>query len=299
MVAPVTPLVAWAGLAAGFVIALAAALRMVGPVALADHPSGVIRLPGPVTATVLTLFGLALAVFLGDLVRRALSREPREGRFAPAEEPTAVPTWLRRLTFFLSLLNVAVLAYVWRRAVLEGGLLTGPIGLADGLPLPGMEVLIAPAIFNWVFGALALAAGLGALALALWAALGDRSLRDDGSATATAVEPLQTAVEESLDDLRAEGDPRRAIVRCYARFERAAASSGLERRPWLTPAEFMREVLARLPLPRAAVPTLTGLFERARFSDHALGASERDRAVEALHEIRGALALREGDANAG
>jgi hypothetical protein len=61
----------------------------------------------------------------------------------------------------------------------------------------------------------------------------------------------------------------------------------------------MREVLARLPLPRAAVPTLTGLFERARFSDHALGASERDRAVEALHEIRGALALREGDADAG
>jgi len=299
MVAPVTPLLAWAGLATGFVIALAAALRMAGPVSLADHPSGVIRLPGPVTATILTLFGLALAVFLGDLVRRALSKDPREGGFAPAEEPTSVPTWLRRLTLFLSLLNIAVLAYVWRRAVLEGGLLTGPVGLAGGLPLPGMEALTAPAIFNWVFGALALAAGLGALALALWAALGDRSLRDDGGATATAAEPLQTAVEESLDDLRAEGDPRRAIVRCYARFERAAASSGLERRPWLTPAEFMREVLARLPLPRAAVPTLTGLFERARFSDHALGASERDRAVEALREIRGALALREGDADAG
>lgn len=299
MVAPVTPLLAWAGLAAGFVIALAAALRMAGPVSLAGHPSGVIRLPGPVTATILTLFGLALAVFLGDLVRRALSRDPREGGLPPAEEPTSVPTWLRRLTLFLSLLNIAVLAYVWRRAVLEGGLLAGPIGLAGGLPLPGMEALTAPAIFNWVFGALALAAGLGALALALWAALGDRSLRDDGGATATAAEPLQTAVEESLDDLRAEGDPRRAIVRCYARFERAAASSGLERRPWLTPAEFMREVLARLPLPRAAVPTLTGLFERARFSDHALGAPERDRAVEALREIRGALAFREGDADAG
>ena len=299
MVAPVTPLLAWAGLATGFVIALAAALRMAGPVSLAGHPSGVIRLPGPVTATILTLFGLALAVFLGDLVRRALSRDPREVGLPPAEEPTSVPTWLRRLTLFLSLLNIAVLAYVWRRAVLEGGLLAGPIGLAGGLPLPGMEALTAPAIFNWAFGALALAAGLGAVALALWAALGDRSLRDDGGTTATAAEPLRTAVEESLDDLRAEGDPRRAIVRCYARFERAAASSGLERRPWLTPAEFMREVLARLPLPRAAVPTLTGLFERARFSDHALGASERDRAVEALREIRGALAFREGDADAG
>jgi hypothetical protein len=75
-----------------------------------------------------------------------------------------------------------------------------------------------------------------------------------------------------------------------------AADSGLERRPWLTPTEFMREVLARLSLPRAAVPTLTGLFELARFSHHPLGPSERDRAVDALHEIRRATEPSEGDA---
>jgi len=77
-----------------------------------------------------------------------------------------------------------------------------------------------------------------------------------------------------------------------------AADSGLERRPWLTPTEFMREVLARLSLPRAAVPTLTGLFELARFSHHPLGPSERARAVDALHEIRSATAVSEGDAGA-
>ena len=47
------------------------------------------------------------------------------------------------------------------------------------------------------------------------------------------------------------------------------------------------------------MPTLTGLFELARFSDHALGPPERDRAVDALREIRGALVAREGDADAG
>jgi len=78
MVAPVTPLLAWAGLAAGFVIALAAALRMAGPVSLADHPSGVIRLPGPVTATILTLFGLALAGWgLWLVIRHFFSCEDR------------------------------------------------------------------------------------------------------------------------------------------------------------------------------------------------------------------------------
>ncbi len=55
----------------------------------------------------------------------------------------------------------------------------------------------------------------------------------------------------------------------------------------------MHDVLARLTVPRAAVPTLTGLFELARFSHHALGPQERDRAVDALHEIRRAMEGRE------
>jgi hypothetical protein len=297
MVAAVPPLLAWASLGTGFVIALAAVLRMAGSVPEGDHVTGAIRLPGPVTAAILALFGLALVIFLGDLVRRALAKREREDDGAPAEEPTPVPSWLRRVTLVLSLVNVAVLAYLWRRAVLEGGLFVGAGGLASGLLLPDTEVLIAPALFNWVFGSLAVMAGLGALGLALWSALGDRLVPDGPDAdSAMPAAPLRTAVEESLDDLRAEGDPRRAIVRCYARFERVAADSGLERRPWLTPTEFMREVLARLSLPRAAVPTLTGLFELARFSHHPLGPSERDRAVDALHEIRRATATSEGDA---
>ena len=294
MVAPVAPLLAWAGLGTGFVIALAAALRMAGSVPDGDHVTGAIRLPGPVTAAILALFGLALVVFLGDLVRRARSKGNREDDRTPAEEPTPVPPWLRRVSLLLSLVNVAVLAYLWRRAVLESGLFTGAGGLAGGLGLRDGKTLTAPALFNWVFGSLALMAGLGALGLALWSALADRPIpEDEESDPALPAAPLGTAVEESLADLRAEGDPRRAIVRCYARFERAAADSGHARRPWLTPSEFMHEVLARRSLPRAAVPTLTGLFELARFSHHPLGPSERDRAVDALHEIRRAMEVRE------
>jgi uncharacterized protein DUF4129 len=297
MVAPVASLLAWAGLAAGFLVALAAALRMAGPVPDGHHVSGVIRLPGPMTAAILAVFGLALLVFVGDLVRRARSKEKGRAEDEPAEEPTRVSPWLRRLTMILSLANAAVLAYLWRRAVLDGGLFSGVGGLASGLPLPGIDPGSAPAVFNWVFGGLALAAGLGALGLALWLALGDRLTRaDEESGGAAAAEPLEAAVDESLEDLRGESDPRRAIVRCYARFERAAADSGLERMPWLTPTEFMREVLARLSLPRAAVPTLTGLFELARFSHHALGPRERERAVDALHEIRRAMEAGDGDA---
>ena len=231
------------------------------------------------------------------LARRALAKREREDDGAPAEEPTPVPPWLRRVTLVLSLVNVAVLAYLWRRAVLEGGLFVGAGGLASALGLPDMEVLTAPALFNWVFGGLAVMAGLGALGLALWSALGDRLVPEgpDSDSAMPAV-PLRTAVEESLDDLRAEGIH---VAPSYAATRGSSAwrpTPALERRPWLTPTEFMREVLARLSLPRAAVPTLTGLFELARFSHHPLGASERDRAVDALHEIRRATAPSEGDA---
>jgi hypothetical protein len=298
MVAPVAPLVAWVSLAAGFVVALAAVLRMAGPASDGHHVSGVIHLPGALTAAIVGLFGLAVLVFVVDLARRILSSRRREGEDERLVELARVPPWLRRLTLVLSILNAVVLAYLWRRAVLDGGFLAGAGALMTGLALPLTEPVSAPAFFNWTFGILALAAGLGALGLALWVALGDRLARerDDGADEEPA--PLEAAVEESLEDLRAEVDPRRAIVRCYARFERAAADSGLERKPWLTPMEFMREILARRPVPRAAVPTLTGLFELARFSHHPLGPPERDRALVALHEIRAAMGARDGDAGA-
>jgi len=296
MVAPVTPLLAWAGLAASFVIALAAVLRMAGPAPAGHDVSGVIRLPEHVTTVIVTLFGLAVLVFVVDLVWRVWSKGKQAGESEPAEEPTPVPPWLRRLTLILSILNVVVLAYLLRRAVLDGGFFSGAGGLATGLALPGANPPSAPAIFNWVFGILAVAAGLGAVVLALWVALGDRLKEHEEDASEAPTGPLEALVGESFEDLRSEPDPRRAIVRCYARFERVAADAGLERKPWFTPMEFMRETLVRLSVPHAAVPTLTGLFELARFSHHALGPRERDRALAALHEIRTAIEVRDGDA---
>ena len=290
MVTHVTPLLAWSSLAAAFVVALAAVVRMAGPESGAAPVSGAIRLPGAVTAVVVALFGLAVCVFLADLLRRALANARRQAEAEPADETPPTPRWLRRLGVIMSLVNVIALAYLWRRAILEGGFFGGLGGLAGGLALPASEPETAPAIVNWAFGILALTAGLATLGFALWIALGDRLTgAEEEPAEAPPPAALDAAVEESLEDLRAEPDSRRAIVRCYARFERVAAQSGLARKPWLTPMEFMREALARLPMPRAALPSLTGLFELARFSDHPLGPRERDRALDALHEIRTAM----------
>ena len=302
MVSVVTPALIWVPLAASFVIGLAAVVRMTAPApAGGETVTGMIRLPGPLTATIVTVFSLAALVLLVYLVRRAVSRrKDEEEEAALGPEPPRIPAWMRTLTQILSLAYLVVVAYLlWRGAVPLAdmiGLRGAGSAIGDPMSPPGPE---APPLVTWTFGVLALAVALGALAVALWIAFGERLAQWwEGTTGEAPDEPLAAAVEESLEDLRVESDPRRAIIRCYARFERVASESGVARQPWHTPMEFMREALGRLPVPRAAVPALTGLFELARFSHHSLGTPERDRALAALDEIRAAIDVREGDAPA-
>ena len=292
IVSSVAPALTLTALAASLLIGLAAVVRMAGPAADGFEPlTGIIRLPQRVTATIVTLFTLAAVVFLVDLARRARRRRPEEGEAALAPEPTRIPPWLRAVTQILSLLYFVVLGYVlWQRGIPFMAMMLGPgPGAVDAVAQEAPAV--APPLITWTWGVLALAAGLGALAFALWVAFSDRlgGWFENAAGDDAPRAPLVTAVEDSLEDLRAEPDSRRAIIRCYGRFERAAADSGLARDPWLTPMEFMREALERLPVPSAAVPTLTRLFELARFSRRALGPAERDRALEALDEIKAAI----------
>ncbi len=108
---------------------------------------------------------------------------------------------------------------------------------------------------------------LALFALMVVVALADR-LEKWWAARHAAAEPAATP--DGLDapdgDPRAERDPRRAIVRAYARFERALAAARAPRSPWQTPAEFMRTTLVRVAGAGRARPA----------ADHAL----RARAVQ-------------------
>ena len=141
---------------------------------------------------------------------------------------------------------------------------------------PGMD---GPAIslpfFTGVVGALFIGAAIASLGIACLVLFGDR-LAEWWGRTHGQRHPLAAAVDESLDDLGGEVDARLAIIRCYRRFEHVLASSRFPRAPWQTPLEFMRDALARLPLPPVAVERLTRLFERARFSNEPLALADRD-----------------------
>jgi len=94
------------------------------------------------------------------------------------------------------------------------------------------------------------------------------------------------ALAESLDDIRAEPDPRRAVIAAYARLERVLAAHGVPRQAAEAPFEYLGRVLEELSVREVAARELTSLFERAKFSQHAVEPEMKDRAITALEAVR-------------
>jgi hypothetical protein len=102
-------------------------------------------------------------------------------------------------------------------------------------------------------------------------------------------ETVAAALDESLDDLLAEADLRKAIIAAYARMERALAAGGLPRRPSEAPFEYIERALRELDASAGAARRLTALFEWAKFSQHEPEPAMRDEAIAALVAIRDEL----------
>jgi hypothetical protein len=145
---------------------------------------------------------------------------------------------------------------------------------------------IDPASVDWLVVGLVFAAallGFGILAAVLVRPKG-RPLSELEARRA-----LETVLDETLDDLRAQRDPRRAVIAAYARMERSLGSYGLPRRPWEAPLEYMARVLTEVTSSGAAVRRLTALFERARFSEHAIDKAMKEDAIAAVAAVRDEL----------
>jgi hypothetical protein len=100
---------------------------------------------------------------------------------------------------------------------------------------------------------------------------------------------FEELLEDTLADLYAETDPRRAIIAAYARVERLFATYGLPRDPSEAPLEYLDRVLPELRASGSALRRLTGLFEWAKFSSHEVDRPMRDEAIEALVLVRDEL----------
>jgi hypothetical protein len=91
----------------------------------------------------------------------------------------------------------------------------------------------------------------------------------------------------------AEGTPRNAIVACWMQLERDAAAAGLARHESETSVEYVERVVEASSVDPDPIRALSALFREARFSEHALDEGHRQRAVEALGRVEGALRIRD------
>jgi Domain of unknown function (DUF4129) len=102
-------------------------------------------------------------------------------------------------------------------------------------------------------------------------------------------EAVAAILDDTLEDLRDEQDPRRAVVAAYARMERALAAHGLPRHRSEAPAEYLERTLEELSASASSASRLTRLFEWARFSDHPVEPDMKEEAIRALEAVRDEL----------
>jgi hypothetical protein len=100
------------------------------------------------------------------------------------------------------------------------------------------------------------------------------------------VRRFYSLIDDTLDDLRAEPDPRRAVIAAYARMEHGLGTLGIERLLSETPFEYLARVLERLSVSDQAARALTDLFLRAKFSAAPVTDAMKEEAVSSLETIR-------------
>jgi hypothetical protein len=112
-------------------------------------------------------------------------------------------------------------------------------------------------------------------------------MADDGGAEVIA------AVDAGIVELSdTDTDPRRAVIACWVRLERAAAAAGTPREPGDSPTDLVTRLLAGHQISRPTLEGLALVYREARYATHAIGERSRQGAIEALRQLRAELALR-------
>jgi hypothetical protein len=164
-----------------------------------------------------------------------------------------------------------------------------PLDRSDGgAGVPGFDAGPDPG-YRFQFAWLPVVAALALAALAVAALVIANRRANPSSAQAELAEELALTLDLSLDDLRAETDPRRAVIAAYARLERVLAAHGEPRQDADTPEEHLARVLEHLDVDRRAVRRLVDLFVQAKFSQHDVDARMKDEAIGALEQVRDEL----------
>lgn len=266
-----------------FLAGLFVAAILIGAGSATANVTGVMpATPGSATTlvlqTVLLLLVVLCAAVMALFIYALWPFEPRPER--PAR-PFGV---VRPLLVVCAAVLIAVLLV--RSGVRPfGGQLVSPFGSTPPRPPSRVATGGSAGPLDWWLPALIVAALTAAAAGTAWYLLRPgRRRRPAGAEAASAA--AGELVEESLDVLLRERDPRQAVIRAYAAMEVSFGRQGFPRQPFEAPLEYLARVLGQLRIRPDRVAALTELFELARFSHHPIAEAHRTEAIDLLREIR-------------
>jgi hypothetical protein len=245
---------------------------------------------GAVLAIVLSAAeGLAVIAFIVVLASARPQRLPRSDREEDELERPYIPWWAKTLGVLLA---VAALVTPFAVLLTRKPRTTGPRPLPSGLAGGGLIRPAAPSASS----AWPLITGM-VIAILVVLTLVVQSRRRRSVRTPPAGRRRLAALLDSLAAgsaaLTAGGEPRAAIIACYAAMERGFAAAGSAPAAADTPAEVLARA-TRAGLVRAGpAETLTGLFRRARYSTQPMTSTDSRVAADALTELRADLTSQE------
>nr|BFE65167.1 hypothetical protein GCM10020063_096930 [Dactylosporangium thailandense] len=109
--------------------------------------------------------------------------------------------------------------------------------------------------------------------------------------TTGAAEEVMAAVEAGIVELSdTDTDPRRAVIACWVRLERAAAAAGTPRLVGDSPTELVTRLLSAHQVSRPTLEGFAEVYREARYATHPVGERSRQDAIGALRQIRAELA---------
>jgi hypothetical protein len=202
-----------------------------------------------------------------------------------------MPPWMRPLAIALvvAMMSVPVALAIWASGQSTDQPLPRPSGSREAAPLGPAEpsrTSAAPFRWSWIPVAIVTSAGLGLVALAAVR----RRRPGTEEATASSAIRVRRSLIDSIAALRAEADPRRAVIAAYARMEHDLATLGISRCVSETASEYLDRLLVRFDVSPISAVRLTDLFERAKFGHRSIDDSMKSEAIACLEQVVAELA---------
>lgn len=234
------------------------------------------------TASTLFLVGF-FVVFSALLILFLLRRQ----QGVPVKRVLRPSTWMDVVAALIAFAVFGLLIVLWPRMVAS---VQPPRTQGANATNASGNLTLVPALAGIPLGYFLIAAVVGSVvAIALLFRVGSSLVHAQPMPGRTPRREAAQAVEAALQQLQLGGDVRDTILLCYARFCALLGAKGIDDQETLTAREIEELAVHQLAVSRESSDALTGLFEVARYSEHALGDSDRERAVQSLERIRADL----------